>query len=64
MTVVTDGLLVSLRRDLEVGQRALDAAREEQRRKDTPAARSRVAERRAGVDRVLDLWNAARATES
>ncbi len=46
---------------LEFGLARLELveARLAQQKRDTPAARKRVAECRSRVDRVLDAWNAA-----
>lgn len=49
-----------IRADFDLLQRDLDAARADQRRKDTPAARARVRLLLDRLDAVLDMWNDAR----
>jgi len=52
--VAPDVLLV----EFELARLDLAAATAAQRRKDTPAARSEVADCRARIDTILDRWNA------
>lgn len=47
-----------LQLEFDLARLELVEARLEQQQKDTPAARSRVAECRSRVDKVLDTWNA------
>ena len=44
--------------EFELARLDLAAARSAQRRKDTPAARDRVAACRERIDGILDSWNA------
>ena len=59
MIVAADTLAESMRLDLEASRLALTAVRDELRRKDTPEARRRLADRQAVVDDMLDMWLAA-----
>ncbi len=47
-----------LQLEFDLARLELVEARQAQRQKDTLAARTRVAECRSGVDRILDRWNA------
>jgi hypothetical protein len=57
MDVPAESLEDRLQYDFDAARRNLGCARREQQAKDTPAARRRVAERQAEVDRILDMWN-------
>ncbi|HEV7186986.1 MAG TPA: hypothetical protein VGN28_03755 [Blastococcus sp.] len=57
MDVLCTDLAESIRLDLVLARLELAEARESQCRKDTPAARRRVADARAQADRLLDMWN-------
>jgi hypothetical protein len=61
MAAVAVTVEATLEQDFRLACLDLAAARDDQRRKDTPPARARVARCRAEVDRVLDLRNAVRA---
>ncbi len=59
MTVITvDGAPDVLLVEFELARLDLAAATAAQRRKDTPTARSEVADCRARIDKILDGWNA------
>ena len=57
MDVPATSLEDSLKYGFDAARLDLVAARREQQRKDTPAARRRVAECQQQVDRILDTWN-------
>jgi hypothetical protein len=62
MTVVAETVEATLEQDFRFACLDLATARDDQRRKDTPGSRARLARCRAEVDRVLDLRNAVRPT--
>lgn len=62
MDVLVTSLADSLQYDFDAARLELVAARREQQTKDTPAARRRLAECQAQVDRILDMWNDALLT--
>ena len=57
-TVAADSVRDVLRGEFELARLDLAAATAAQRRKDTPAARARVAACLARIDGILDSWNA------
>lgn len=57
MDALASSLANSIQYDFDSARLELVAARREQQTKDTPAARRRVAERQAQMDRILDMWN-------
>jgi hypothetical protein len=63
VNLTASSLADTIQLDLETARLALAESQADQQRKDTPAARSRLAECRARVDRVLDSWNAARTRD-
>jgi hypothetical protein len=56
MDTVCDTLPDSLRVDFAVARLELDEARSSRAAKDTPAARARVEQCGARLDRILDMW--------
>ena len=57
-TITADGAPDVLLVEFELARLDLKSARAVLRHKDTPAARQEVADCRARIDRILDLWNA------
>jgi hypothetical protein len=58
MSAITAGLAPDLLLvEFQLARLDLAEATAAQRRKDTPAARDEVADRRARIDRILDTWN-------
>jgi hypothetical protein len=57
MQVLAETLADRLQSDFDAARFHLVAARRDQQAKDTPAARRRVAECAARLDRILDMWN-------
>ncbi|RBY90214.1 hypothetical protein DQ244_12150 [Blastococcus sp. TBT05-19] len=56
--MTTDGGPEALLAEFESARQDLVAATAAVRRKDTPAARRELADRRARIDAILDSWNA------